>query len=170
LDENQISHRFLEDGVYLQRVFAVVLIVFMWSAVAAARDLAVVTSKDSHVQELAMADLVKICKGQNSRWPDGRPVSFIMRDPGDPEMKQALEKIYGMSKDQVTALIATANHGRANHPAIEIASSDEDLVKRVGATPGAIGIVDVYSITSSVSVVKLGGKLPLEPGYPLHGN
>jgi len=156
--------------VYLQRVFAVVLIVFMWSAVAAARDLAVVTSKDSHVQELAMADLVKICKGQNSRWPDGRPVSFIMRDPGDPEMKQALDKIYGMSKDQVTALIAAANHGRANHPAIEIASSDEDLVKRVGAMPGAIGIVDVYSITSSVSVVKLGGKLPLEPGYPLHGN
>ena len=35
---------------------------------------------------------------------------------------------------------------------------------------GAIGVVDVYAINSSVAVVKLGGKLPLEPGYLLHGN
>jgi len=28
----------------------------------------------------------------------------------------------------------------------------------------------VYAITSGVAVVKIGGKLPLEPGYPLHGN
>jgi len=30
--------------------------------------------------------------------------------------------------------------------------------------------VDVYAINSSVEVIKIGGKLPLEPGYPLHGN
>jgi len=30
--------------------------------------------------------------------------------------------------------------------------------------------VDVYSINSSVAVVKIAGKLPLEPGYLLHGN
>jgi len=28
----------------------------------------------------------------------------------------------------------------------------------------------VYSISGGVTVVKVGGKLPLEPGYPLHGN
>jgi ABC-type phosphate transport system substrate-binding protein len=51
-----------------------------------------------------------------------------------------------------------------------VATSDEDLVNRVASTPGAIGVVDVYSINSSVAVVKIGGKLPLEPGYLLHGN
>jgi hypothetical protein len=40
----------------------------------------------------------------------------------------------------------------------------------VESMPGAVGLVDVYSITGSVSVVKIGGKLPLESGYQLHGN
>jgi hypothetical protein len=30
--------------------------------------------------------------------------------------------------------------------------------------------VDVYSINGGINVLKIGGKLPLEPGYPLHGN
>jgi hypothetical protein len=51
-----------------------------------------------------------------------------------------------------------------------LASSDEDLLNKVASLPGAVGVVDVYSINSSVAVVKLGGKLPLEPGYLLHGN
>jgi hypothetical protein len=35
---------------------------------------------------------------------------------------------------------------------------------------GAVGVVDVYSINSSVVVMKIAGKLPMEPGYLLHGN
>jgi hypothetical protein len=33
-----------------------------------------------------------------------------------------------------------------------------------------VGLVDVYSINGGVTVLKVGGKLPLEPGYALHGN
>jgi hypothetical protein len=40
----------------------------------------------------------------------------------------------------------------------------------VESTPGAIGLVDIYSITGAVQVIKIGGKLPLESGYLLHGN
>jgi hypothetical protein len=70
----------------------------------------------------------------------------------------------------VSALITAANHGRVNHPAIVVTSSDEDLVKKVESTPGAVGLVDVYSITGGVTVLRVGGRLPLEPGYALHGN
>ena len=66
--------------------------------------------------------------------------------------------------------VTTANHGRTNHPAIMIVDSDEELVNKVASIPGAVGVVDVYAINSSVSVIKLAGKLPLEPGYLLHGN
>ena len=85
-------------------------------------------------------------------------------------MKIFIEKIYELPESQVKDLVNTANHGRTNHPAILIADSDEDLVNKVASIPGAVGVVDVYAINSSVSVVKLGGKLPLEPGYLLHGN
>ncbi len=75
-----------------------------------------------------------------------------------------------MSQSEVTSLIVTANHGRPNHPAILVVASDEELVNQVASLPGAVGVVDVYSINSSVAVVKVAGKLPLEPGYLLHGN
>ncbi len=139
-------------------------------SLAAARDLAVVSNKSNSVSVLAVADLVKICKGQTNHWPDGKSVTFIMRSPANPAMKIVLEKLYESPEPQVKELVTTANHGRAGHPAIMIVESDEDLVNKVASIPGAVGVVDVYSINSSVSVVKLAGKLPLEPGYLLHGN
>jgi ABC-type phosphate transport system substrate-binding protein len=137
---------------------------------AAARDLALVSNKVNSVSALTMPDLVKICKGQTNRWPDGKPVTFIMRSASSPEMKLLLEKVYEVPDSQVKEIIASANHGRMGHPAVMIVDSDEELVNRVASIPGAIGIVDVYAINSSVAVVKLAGKLPLEPGYLLHGN
>ncbi len=137
---------------------------------AAARDLALVANKSNSVSALALPDLVKVCKGQTNRWPDGKSVTFVMRNPGSPEMKLFLEKVYELSEANVKEIIASANQGRAGHPAIMIADSDEDLVNKVAAIPGAVGVVDVYAINSSVAVVKVAGKLPLEPGYLLHGN
>jgi hypothetical protein len=141
-----------------------------WTAVAQAKDLALISNKSNEVVAVTMPELVKVCKGQVSRWPDGKPVSFITRDPTAPEMRLLLEKVYGMSKDEVKATIASANHSRANHPAIVVVDTDEAVVKKVESLPGAVGLVDVYSISGAVTVLKVGGKLPLEPGYPLHGN
>ena len=139
-------------------------------SLAAARDLALVSNKTNSLSAIALPDLVKICKGQTSHWPDGKSVTFIMRNPGTPEMKFFLEKVYELPEAQVRDLIATANHGRTGHPAVMIVDSDEDLVNKVASIPGAVGVVDVYAINSSVAVVKVAGKLPLEPGYMLHGN
>ena len=93
-----------------------------------------------------------------------------MRAPSTPEMRVFVEKVYELPEAQLKEVIATANHGRINHPAIMIVDSDEDLVNKVASIPGAIGVVDVYAINSSVAVIKVSGKLPLEPGYALHGN
>ena len=153
-----------------RRILSLSLLVVACAALAAARDLAVVSNKTNAVSAMAFPDLVKVCKGQTNKWPDGKSVTFIMRAPSTPEMKVFLEKVYEMPEAQVKDLVATANHGRLGHPAIMIADSDEDLVNKVASIPGALGVVDVYAINSSVSVIKLAGKLPLEPGYLLHGN
>jgi hypothetical protein len=139
-------------------------------SLAAARDLALVSNKTNSLSTITLPDFVKVCKGQTNHWPDGKSVTFIMRNPSTPEMKLFLEKIYELPEAQVKDVIATANHGRMGHPAIMIVDSDEDLVNKVASLPGAVGVVDVYAINSSVAVVKLAGKLPLEPGYVLHGN
>lgn len=139
-------------------------------SLAAARDLALISNKANSVSAIAVPELVKVSKGQTTRWPDGKPVTLIMRAPASPEMRMFLEKVYELPEGQVKELIATANHGRMGHPAIMIVDSDEDLVNKVASIPGAVGVVDVYAINSSVAVLKIAGKLPLEPGYLLHGN
>jgi ABC-type phosphate transport system substrate-binding protein len=140
------------------------------ASLAAARDIALVSNKSNAVGALTVTDLVRLCKAQTSHWPNGKPVTFVMRSPSAPEMKIILEKLYGMSENELNSLIVTSNRGRPAHPAILVATSDDELLNKVASTPGAIGVVDVYSINSSVAIVKIGGKLPLEPGYLLHGN
>jgi ABC-type phosphate transport system substrate-binding protein len=140
------------------------------ASLASARDLALVSNKANALGAINVAYMVKLCKAQTTHWPDGKPITFVMRSPSAPETKIVLEKLYGMSENEVNGLIVTSNHGRPNHPAIMVVSSDEELVNKVASLPGAVGVVDVYSINSSVSVVKIAGKLPLEPGYLLHGN
>ena len=156
--------------MFRQRFLSVSIFVLISASLAAARDIALVSNKSNAIGALTVPELVKVCKAQTDRWPDGKPIVFVMRAPSVPEMKMVLEKVYGMSQSEVSSLIVTSNHGRPTHPAILIATSDEELVNRVASTPGAVGVVDVYSINSSVAVVKIAGKLPLEPGYLLHGN
>ena len=161
---------FSGERVFYRRVLILGLFFAVNASLAVARDLAVVSNKANTVRDMTVPDLVKVCKAQINRWPDGKPVTFIMRAPSAPEMRVLLEKIYELTEAQMKELISTANHGRANHPAIVVAESDEDLVEKVASIPGAVGVVDVYAINSSVAVVKIAGKLPLEPGYLLHGN
>jgi ABC-type phosphate transport system substrate-binding protein len=156
--------------LFFQRCLCIFVLAIGSAQLASARDIALVSNKGNTVHVLTVAELVKVCKAETSRWPDGKPVTFVMRSPSAPEMQLVLAKVYGLSPAEVNTLIANSNRGRTNHPAIVIATSDEDLVEKVATLPGAIGAVDVYSINSSVSVVKIAGKLPLEPGYLLHGN
>jgi hypothetical protein len=151
------------------RVFTMVS-VLACASLASARDLALVSNKANTVSAVTLPELVKVCKAQTPRWPDGKPVTFVMLAPATPEMRSLMEKVYEMPESDVVSLISSANHGRTNHPAILVANSEEDLVNKVSSIPGAVGVVDVYSINSSVTVMKVAGKLPLEPGYPLHGN
>lgn len=149
--------------------------VLMWmviavGAFATAKDIALISNKTNHVEGVSQAELAKICKGQTSRWQDGKPTTLVIRDPASAEMKLVLQKIYDLPKEDVSVLIASANHNRQNHPAIIVVDSDEGVVKKVESTPGSVGLVDVYAITSGVTVMRIDNKLPLEPGYVLHGN
>jgi ABC-type phosphate transport system substrate-binding protein len=157
-------------SVFHRRILSVVFVLVALASMAAARDLAIVSNKVNGVSSITLPELVKAAKGQTSRWTDGRAVTFIMRAPSAPEMKLLLEKVYELPESDVKDLISAANRGRTAHPAIVIVDSDEELVNKVASIPGAIGVVDVYAINSSVAVMKVAGKLPLEPGYLLHGN
>jgi ABC-type phosphate transport system substrate-binding protein len=130
----------------------------------AARDLAVIVNKSSLVKMLTSADLGKLANASLATWPNGGKVLLVMCDPSAPGMSMAAEKFFGAAPEKVKAVIA------ANPKYFVIVKSDADVISMVQSLPGATGLIDIYSITSGVNVVKINGKLPLEPGYMLHGN
>ncbi|MBS1839606.1 MAG: hypothetical protein JSS69_10340 [Acidobacteria bacterium] len=153
----------------LLRGFAIVCCAALFAVVAAAvaKNMAVITSAESKLSDVPMADLVKYCKGTTKAWPDGKNFTIVMKNPDAPEMHGVLQKLFGASPAEARAAIAKLNESR---PTVKVVESDEELLKTVEATPGAIGIVDVYSITSSVKVLRIDGKLPFDVGYALKGN
>ena len=132
---------------------------------SAVKNLAVIVSAGSKLQDVPLAELVKLCKGAQKSWPDGRSFTLILKDPASPDMHVAVEKLFGAG--DVKAVIAKVNESRQ---VVKIVQSDEELLRVVGATPGAAGILDVYAINSSVKVLRVDGKLPFDAGYVFKGN
>jgi hypothetical protein len=137
------------------------------SALPASKNMAVVVTASSKLSDVSLADLVKLCKGTQKTWPDGKTFTLVMRDPQTPEMRVADEKLFGVEPAEMKALIAKLNESRV---LVRVVESDDDLLRTVASIPGAAGIVDVYSINSSVKVLRLDNKLPFDIGYPLKGN
>ena len=136
-------------------------------AVPAIKNMAVVVAAGSKLADLPLADLVKFCKGTAKAWPDGKGFVIVLKNPDAPEMHVALQKLFGGGITEAKVAIAKLNETRQ---AVKIVDSDDDLLRTVDTTPGAIGIVDVYSINSSVKVLRVDGKLPFDLGYALKGN
>ena len=155
--------------VKLLRAFAVFcfLAIFAATAVPAVKNMAIVASAGSKLTDVTMPDLTKYCKGAAKAWPDGKNFMIVMRNPDVPEMHGVVQKLFGATPAESRAAIAKLNDTRTT---VKIVESDEELLKIVEATPGAIGVVDVYSINSSVKVLRIDGKLPFDVGYPLKGN
>lgn len=133
----------------------------------AIKNIAVVMSSATKIEDVQLSELVKLCKGLQKTWIEGKSFTLVMTDPGTPEMHAAVQKLFGMTPAELKTALAKLNESRTM---IRIVDNDGDLLRTVGETPGAVGLVDVYSINSTVRVLRIDGKLPFDVGYALKGN
>ena len=136
-------------------------------AYPAIKNIAVIMSAGSKLQDVQLSELVKLCKGTQKTWVDGKSFTLVMTDPGAPELHPAIQKLFGMGPSDLKAALGKLNESRT---LIRIVDNEADLLRTVEETPGSVGIVDVYSINSSVKVLRVDGKLPFDVGYALKGN
>jgi ABC-type phosphate transport system substrate-binding protein len=126
-----------------------------------AHHMAVVVDKDNGVGNVTSAHLAKMFRSEVKKWPDGKDVVLVLHKASSGEMV-TLERLNKMSESEVKAFILAHKHS------IMMVDSDADVVKQVESTPGAIGLVEVHSVSGGVNVVKVDGKLPMETGYLPH--
>lgn len=167
--ERSLAFMIAASPLRKSRAFALtaLLIFSALPLLAGIKNWALVTASGNKLQEVSLPELTKLCKGTQRTWPDGRNFTLVMHDPESPEMRVPIQKLFGVASYEVKPLIAKLNQSR---PVIRIVESDEELLRLVEVTPGAVGLVDIYAINSAVKVLRIDGKLPFDSGYILKGN
>jgi ABC-type phosphate transport system substrate-binding protein len=150
------------------RLLIFCLLILGVASVTFATDFAVVVHPSNPVHALTLADLGKIFRARTTVWASGRNITIVLREPNSPGMKFVIEKVLGGTVDEGKAMLSDPS--RKTTVPVVFAGSDEEVLKLVGGNAGAIGVIDVYNITSDVKVVKIDEKQPFDPGYVLKGH
>jgi ABC-type phosphate transport system substrate-binding protein len=129
-----------------------------------ARDLAVIVNSSNATSKVTATELEKLLKTSAQNWPDGKRVKVFLTDPSSVDNKMILQRLYKMRAEEIKNLVDTHKMD------IQLVGSDDVVLTMVNNNPGAIGVVNVYSINSHVKVLKVDERLPMEQGYLLHGN
>ncbi len=137
------------------------LLVLCWLP-CEAKHMAVVVDRSNTLTNITSAELAKVFQSSTKKWPDGRNITVVVSELSSADLQQTLQRLLKMTPDEVKVFLAVH---KASFVTVD---SEEVLLKLLASTPGAVGLVDVYSITSKVNVLKVDGKLPLEQGYLLH--
>ncbi|MFZ0866909.1 MAG: substrate-binding domain-containing protein [Candidatus Sulfotelmatobacter sp.] len=144
-----------------QRVGVLVVFLLTFLTPCFAHHMAVVVNKDNNVENVTAVHLSRILRSEVKKWPDGKTVVLVLHKDSAGET-ETIERLIKVNADELRAMIA------AHKDSIMMADSDEDVLKIVQSTPGAVGLVDVRSVDNTINVVRVDGKLPMESGYLPH--
>jgi ABC-type phosphate transport system substrate-binding protein len=130
--------------------------------------LVIVVNRSNPIDDLSLAELRRIFLGTRSHWANGRRITLVMRDPGEPERRIMLRDVCGMSEDQLKNHFL---HGLFTGEILvspKILSTPAGVRKFIFNVPGAIGYLRVSDLDDSVKVVRIDELLPDDKGYKLH--
>ena len=126
-----------------------------------AHHMAVVASKQNNVANLTSVQLGKIFRAETKKWADGKPILIVLHRASAGE-SVTLQHLNKMSAQQWQAWVTE------HKEVVQVVDSDDEVLTYVQSTPGAIGLVDVRSVTDRVKIVRVDGKVPMEDGYLPH--
>jgi ABC-type phosphate transport system substrate-binding protein len=135
---------------------------------SAEQDVAVVVNPKNTVDRLTLAELTKIYRGERQYWKTNLPVVILFRTPETHEREVVLRAIFLMAEPQYKQYWVTKiMRAEATYPPTELFSSGmtKEGVARIA---GAIGVVSASDVRPGMKVLRINGRLPGEPGYPLH--
>lgn len=132
--------------------------------------LAVIVNKSNPVEALSMAQLRRLIMGDVRTWQDRKPVVLVARDPSTKTFQCMITSIAKMSVADYKRYVINAEFRGEDPMVIQSTDSNATAAKLVLQSPAAIAVIDANSISSpgdSVKVVRIDGKSPGQPGYPL---
>jgi ABC-type phosphate transport system substrate-binding protein len=151
-----------------RRAFLLALLTGMVpTAVATGADIAVVVRPDTPADDLTLAQTRKLLLGEQQFWNSNLRVTLLLRAPAARERDVVLKVIFRMNEAEFRQYwISKLFHAEvASGP--KVVYSNEMAAELVTALPGSVAFVDAAQVPKGLKVLKIDGKLPGQPGYPL---
>ena len=133
----------------------------------AARPLAIVVNSSVPVSGLSFTELRRIFLGEQQYWSDRSKVTLLVRAPTAYERSMVLDRIYRMDEDRFRQYWIGKMFRAEVAAGPKIVYSSEMALTLVSAIRGSITFIPFSAVTPEVKVLRIDGKLPSEPGYPL---
>jgi ABC-type phosphate transport system substrate-binding protein len=135
-------------------------------ACAQTGDIAVVVNIRNSTDNLSSAELRKIFAGEKRSWPGGLAIKLFVRAAGARE-RITLLKLLKMSESEYKQYW-TAKVFRGEVQSEPVALFSNGMQKEaLELYPGAIALVSIQDVKSSMKIVRVEGRKPGEPGYSL---
>ncbi len=129
--------------------------------------LAIVVNRSNPIDDVTSAELRKIFLGTRSHWANGRRITLVMREPGEPERTTILREVCGMTEDQLKNHFL---HGLFTGEILvspKVLSSPTGVRKFIFNVPGAIGYLRIGDVDPTVKVLRIDELMPEDKGYKL---
>jgi hypothetical protein len=155
---------------HLTLAFLVLLSVGMAAAQDKSADLAIVVNESSLVDGVSSAELTKIFRMERTRSPGGFRYVVAVRNADSPEGSAALKDIYHMTDPEYEKFFLQATFTGNVQAAPKALTSAASVREFIASSPGAISYVRASESDASVKILKVDGKSPGDPGYPIKIN
>ncbi len=132
-----------------------ILCIATWANGTSAQ-VAVVANKSVPVDSLAKSELLDLYTGDTSVWSDGEAVViFDLKEKG--ETRKLFYKFLGMASSRIKSVwLKRMLSGEADPP--QALKTEEELLQKIAATPGAIGFLSQSKQSSDVKTLLMIAK------------
>jgi ABC-type phosphate transport system substrate-binding protein len=137
------------------------------SSIAAGGDVAVVVRPDTPVDDLTLSQTRKLLLGEQQFWNSTLRVTLLLRAPAARERDVVLKVIYRMNEAEFRQYWISKLFRAEAASGPKVVYSNEMAAELVNALPGSVAFVDASQVPKGLKVLKIDGKLPGQPGYPL---
>ncbi|WP_263355081.1 type 2 periplasmic-binding domain-containing protein [Acidicapsa acidisoli] len=129
--------------------------------------LAIVVNKSNPIDELSFVELRRVFLGERSHWSNGRRITVVMREPGEPERRTILREVCTMNEAQFKTHLLGGLFTGDILVSPKILAAPSGVRKFVFNVPGAIGYLRMSDVDATIKVVRVDKLLPEDRGYRL---
>lgn len=130
--------------------------------------IAVIVNEDVPVDELSLAELRRIFRGERLFWAGDLTITLLAPPRGSREREVLLGKIYErQSEAEYKSFWINKLFDKQGQTAPKITGSPQMSAGLVREIPGAIALVPANRIPHGVKVLRIDGRSPGQSGYPL---